>query len=182
MDLTLLESRLQTEHPVKLESWIDPHPQLAAVLVLLYQRNGQTHLLLIQRSGNLKSHPGEIAFPGGVFEEDDENLMMTALRETEEEVGLQLQPEIVMARLPEVLTLTEFRVVPFVAFADKLPPMKKNPREVKEILEVPLTRLLATQQRDVGYPREKDMWLYLFGQHRVWGATARIIHKLSVLI
>lgn len=182
MNLSLLTSRLQSDYPVLLEPEIEPHPQTAAVLVLLYTKNARPHVLLIKRAASLPAHAGEIAFPGGVFQPDDESLLTTALRETEEEVGLELAPECILGRLPTVLTLTEFQVSPFVARLDSLPKLKANPEEVDAIIEAPLVPLLSTQQPDIGYRREMDMWVYLHGAHRIWGATARILHQLSVLL
>ncbi len=182
MDLSLLTSRLKSDFPVHLEKSVEAHPQTAAVLVLLYRRHGRPHVLLIKRAAGLPAHAGEIAFPGGVFQEEDETLLNTALRETQEEVGLELDPTALFGRLPTVQTLTEFQVSPFVAWLDDLPPLKANPEEVEAIIEAPLVPLLATQQRDVGYRRDMDMWVYLHGPHRVWGATARILHQLAGLV
>ena len=179
MNLSLLVSRLTCDHPVELEPALEPHPQLAAVLVTLFIKSGQPHVLLIRRSGNLRSHAGEISFPGGVFEPDDESLLHTALRETHEEVGLQLQPEDVIGRLPTVYTLTEFKVSPFLTLQPSLPRLTPSPREVGEIIQAPLAPLFSTLQRDVGFKPEEDMWEFWFRQHRVWGATARILRHIT---
>lgn len=172
-------SRLVSEHPVEIENSVTPHPQLAAVLVTLFHKSGKPHVLLIRRSGNLRSHAGEISFPGGVYENADESLLNTALRETHEEVGLELQEENVVGRLPTVFTLTEFNVSPFLTFQVSLPRLKPNPGEVDEIIEAPLAPLFSTMQRDVGFRPEQDMWECWFREHRIWGATARILRHIS---
>ncbi len=182
MNLALIMSRLCSEHPVALEEEIVSHPQLAAVLVTLFHKSGKPHVLLIRRSGNLRSHAGEISFPGGVYEEKDETLLNTALREAHEEVGLALQAEDVVGRLPTVFTLTEFKVVPFLTFQVSLPRLKRSVREVDEIIEAPLTPLFSTFQPDVGFKPEQDMWECWYRKHRVWGATARILRYIASFI
>ncbi len=182
MNLSLIMSRLCGDHPVELEDSIEPHPQLAAVLVTLFHKSGQPHVLLIKRSGNLRSHAGEISFPGGVYENGDDNLLNTALRETHEEVGLGLQPEDVVGRLPTVYTLTEFKVSPFLTFQVSLPRLKANRGEVEEIIEAPLAPLFSTLQPDVGFKPEQDMWEFWYRENRVWGATARILRYVSNFI
>ena len=172
-------SRLVSDHPVEVEDTVVPHPQLAAVLVTLFHKSGKPHVLLIRRSGNLRTHAGEISFPGGVYEEPDETLLNTALRETHEEVGLELPPESVVGRLPTVFTLTEFKVSPFLTFQVSLPRLKPNPGEVDEIIEAPLTPLFSTLQRDIGFKPEEDMWECWYREHRVWGATARILRHIA---
>lgn len=181
MNLDLMTSRLRGDYPVVLEPVVHPHPQTSAVLVLLFQKHQRPHVLLIRRSANLRSHPGEISFPGGVYQAEDENLLHTALRETQEEVGLELEPDQIVSRLPTVTTLTEFVVSPFAARLDELPPLVPNAREVAEILQVPVAPLLTTLAPDVGYRRDMDMWVLHHGPHRIWGATARILRYLELL-
>ena len=161
---------------------VDPHPQRAAVMVILYPKHNKTHVLMIKRSLDLKIHPGEIAFPGGIFEPEDEHLLGTALRETEEEVELELPVERVIARFPIVYTQTGFEVTPFVAVLDKTPVVTNESDEVEEILEIPFVKLLSTQQRDVGYKLSEEMVAYWHDTHRVWGASAKILCEFDKLV
>jgi len=180
MDMNLFTQKLITDHPVVLEP-VEELPTTAAVLVTLFQRMNRTHILLIKRARHLRLHAGEISFPGGVYESKDETLLMTALRETREEIEMDIQPERVMARLPHVVTRTGFEVNPFVCMLDELPSYKINRAEVEEVLEAPLVPLLTTHHRDVGHPREKEMVAYWYKKHRIWGATAKILHQIGRL-
>jgi len=180
MNLFLLNQNMRQRHPV-LRQTVEYHHQRAAVLVLLYPRRGRTHVLMIKRSFDLKIHPGEIAFPGGLLEEEDTDLMDTALRETAEELNLEIPEDRVVGRLEDVTTLTGFEVTPFVAQIDIQPVFEKYPAEVEEVLQVPLAPLLATQGRDVGYKLTDEMYVFWHGPERIWGATARILHQISQL-
>ena len=180
-DLNLLTLRLKTDHPVFLEPKVEPHPQLAAVLVIFFRKKGRTHVLLAKRASGLKKHAGEISFPGGVYEEEDGNLLSTALRETREEIQLEIEESAVFSRLPTVKTLTEFTIAPFVTIQENLPPYKRNPDEVQEVLEAPFVSLLATRQLHVGYDPSMEMFEYWHGANRIWGATARILHRIAMI-
>lgn len=180
MDLTFFIHRLETEFPIVHEP-VEEHPQTAAVLVILFRKFGKEHVLLIKRAENLRMHAGEISFPGGVFETEDETLLQTALRETQEELNLEIEESQVIGRLTTVTTRTEFQVTPYVAVVDTLPPYKINRREVAEAIEAPLVTLLSTHHRDVGYSGPREMVAYFHKKHRVWGATARILHEIGRL-
>ena len=180
MDLRLLADRLQTEHPL-LESCLPDDEHSPAVLAVLYPYLRQPHVLLIHRSEHLRLHPGQISFPGGMYEEGDAGLLATALRETREELDLDIPASQVMGLLPMVQTLTGFTIFPFITILDERPATRKNPDEVQEVLEVPLLPLLSTHHREMGYPTEKKMVAYWFLQHRVWGATAKILHHIGKL-
>ncbi len=180
MNLSELTQRLQTEYPVP-ASFPPADAQSAAVLVILYTRHRQPHVLLIQRAAHLRLHAGEICFPGGTYEAGDGSLLTTALRETREELDLEIEASRVLGLLPEVLTLTGFTIAPFVTLLDPPPRPRKNPSEVQEILEIPLMPLLSTHHREMGYPPAKQMVAYWYLQHRVWGATAKILHQIGKL-
>ena len=180
MDLNLLSEKLKTEYPVP-EARLPDHKKSSAVLVILYTRHRQPHVLLIQRSEHLRRHAGEIAFPGGFSEEQDGTLLATALRETREELDLDIPASQVLGLLPEVQTLTGFTLSPFITILDKLPPCRRNPGEVQKVLEIPLYPLLSTHHREMGYPPQKQMVAYWHLEHRVWGATAKILHRIRTL-
>ena len=176
-----LVERIGNTYPIFHEPDLVVNPKKAAVLVMLFQRDNAIHVLLIKRSEKLRNHPGEISFPGGVYEEADGNLLNTALRETQEEVSMTIAESNVFSRLPNVETLTGFTVSPFVALLAELPSYKRSPDEVNAVLEAPLEPLLATQQRDNRHEASMDMVIYQHGPHMVWGATARILKRIKMI-
>jgi 8-oxo-dGTP pyrophosphatase MutT (NUDIX family) len=178
MDLFLIKHKLQHDFPLVREATV-PHPQRAAVMVLLYPRPKKTHVLMTKRAEHLKYHAGEVAFPGGVFEEQDEDLLTTALRETEEELAIEVEPKDVLGRLPLVNTRLGFEITPFVAVLPEAPEYKPSANEVGEVLEIPFTSLLSTQQRNVG--SKPDEVMYWFEHHRIWGASAKILNQIGHL-
>lgn len=180
MNLNLLADRLKTEYPLP-EARLPENVKSSAVLVVLYTRHRQPHVLLIQRAEDLRLHAGEISFPGGIYEEQDASLLDTALRETREELDLDIPASQVLGLLPEVQTLTGFSISPFIAILNKLPPYRKNPDEVQKVLEIPLLPLLSTHHPEMGYPPRKQMVAYWHLEHRVWGATAKILHQVRRL-
>jgi 8-oxo-dGTP pyrophosphatase MutT (NUDIX family) len=153
----------------------------AAVLVPLYEADDDVHLVLIKRPETMRSHRGEIAFPGGKFEgAHDPDLQATALREAYEEVGLAPEDVEIVARLEGISTVaSRFTITPFVGFLTERPELRPNPGEVVRVLEVPLSAFLA----DGVYREERwDTWMdnldvhfYELEDETVWGATARIL-------
>jgi 8-oxo-dGTP pyrophosphatase MutT (NUDIX family) len=181
MDLFLITTKLKNEFPL-IQQAIQPYPQKAAVLVILYPKSNKTHVLMTKRALHLRSHAGEISFPGGIYEEDKDNdLLATALRETDEEVGAKIEASKVIAQLPIVKTRLGFEITPFVCVISETLEFEPEEDEVDEVLEIPFTSLLATQQRDVGFSPEQDMVMYWFKHHRIWGASAKILLKIQHL-
>lgn len=181
MDLFLITTKLKSEFPLTQRA-IQPYPQKAAVLVILYPKNNKTHVLMTKRALHLRSHAGEISFPGGAYEEDKDNdLLATALRETDEEVGAKIEASKVIAELPIVKTRFGSEITPFVCVISESLEFEPEEDEVDEVLEIPFTSLLATQQRDVGFSQEQDMVMYWFKHHRIWGASAKILLKIQHL-
>jgi 8-oxo-dGTP pyrophosphatase MutT (NUDIX family) len=180
MDLFLIKTKLRNEFPLTQRA-IQPYPQKAAVLVILYPKNNKTHVLMTKRALHLRSHAGEISFPGGIYEEEDNDLLTTALRETDEEVGAKIEASKVIAQLPIVKTRLGFEITPFVCVISETLEFVPEEDEVDEVLEIPFTSLLATQQRDVGFSPEQEMVMYWFKHHRIWGASAKILLKIQHL-
>ena len=162
----------------------------SAVLVPLYEADGDTRVVLIKRPETMSSHRGEIAFPGGKFDPGvDADLRTTALREACEEVGLPPDEVEVVARLDGIATVaTRFTITPFVGFLATRPALMPNPSEVVRILEVPLSDLFdpdayREERWDVRTPAvlqpgERDgfdVHFYDLDDETVWGATARIL-------
>jgi 8-oxo-dGTP pyrophosphatase MutT (NUDIX family) len=151
----------------------------AGVLLLLYEREGEPYIVLTRRTEGVEHHKGETSFPGGAFDSEDGDLLTTALRETEEEIGVRREDVEVLGRLDDIVTLTGFLVSPFVGVLRRWPyPFVANVEEVAELVEVPLRHLMDERNLERGTRRFGDRWWpvlsYNYGDHRIWGATARI--------
>ncbi len=156
-------------------------PRKGGVLVILYDKNGATHLVLTRRRDDLNSHAGQISFPGG-RREDGESMEMTALREAHEEVGVNPAALDVLGMLtPLYIPPTDYEVHPFVAWHDGVPFFVPQLHEVAEIIEVPLDFLLdpSNQFEEPWELRGFEMQVpyYLVGTHKVWGATAMMLSE-----
>jgi 8-oxo-dGTP pyrophosphatase MutT (NUDIX family) len=153
----------------------------AAVLVPVYVEEGQLHAVFTRRREDLRRHAGEISFPGGRRDEDDSDLMQTALREADEEVGLSPRAvEIAGALQPTPTIATGYAVYPFVGVIEAGMAWTLSAREVAEVIELPLAALRAgyARRRLVrrGLPIRTDT--YVVDDHLIWGATARILADL----
>lgn len=154
----------------------------AAVLFPIILRPGQPTVLLTQRTSHLRDHGGQVSFPGGRVEASDTSPVHTALRETEEEVGMAPERVEVVGFLPEYRTSTGFRVTPVVGFVQPPFTLRPDPFEVAEVFEVPLAFLLdaANHQR---HSREwrgslRHYFAMPYGDYLIWGATAGMIVSL----
>ena len=158
-----------------------PGFQRAAVLVPLLFNEGVPHVLFTQRSQQVATHKGQISFPGGVIEDLDDGPAATALRETEEEIGIPAGTVDLLGRLDELATNTSsFLITPFVGTIPSGTATLTSDAEVARILEVPLAALLDPAQREPD-PRTGS-WQYLWDDAVIWGATARILSGfLSIL-
>lgn len=158
----------------------------AAVLVPIVAREAGLSVLLTQRTAHLNHHPGQISFPGGRMESGDTGPVMTALRETEEEIGLAREQVELLGRLPEYRTGTGFAVTPVVGFVR--PPLRLtlDAFEVAEVFEVPLGFLLDPQNhkrhRMEYQGRIREYYAMPYGDRYIWGATAGMLVSLSQLL
>ena len=152
----------------------------AGVLVgICFSKTKQPSVLLTKRAGHLKNHPGQIAFPGGKFELEDGTLVNTALREAEEEIGLNRSIPKELGILPKHETVTKFLVTPIIfQLPDKLD-LKINKNEVDEVFYVPLEHFLALENYRIQARKwQKELRYYYvvpYGPYYIWGATARIL-------
>lgn len=159
-------------------------PAQAAVLVPLLMRDEIT-VLLTQRTAHLSTHSGQVAFPGGRRDPEDRNVMATALREAQEEIGLHAQDVEVLGTLPIYETGTAFKVTPVVALVQPQTHWQPNPDEVADVFEVPLSFLLnpANHRRHrlqwQGHMREWFAMPYQDGpqERYIWGATAGMLRN-----
>jgi 8-oxo-dGTP pyrophosphatase MutT (NUDIX family) len=158
-----------------------PLLRMAAVLVIIHYTNGSPHILLTKRNSTLKTHKGEIAFPGGAFSKQDKSLCETAIRETREEIGLIIEQKDILGSLQLVRTLTSnFHIIPFVTLQDKIFETRILINEVQRIIDAPFFDLLYTLKIDLGHQTMSTESLYRFNYENeiIWGATARILKQL----
>lgn len=155
----------------------------AAVLFPIVLRDAGHTVLLTQRTAHLRDHAGQIAFPGGRVEAEDASPLHTALRETEEEIGLPRRQIDILGYLPEYRTGTGFRVTPVVALVRPPFELVLDPYEVADAFEVPLSFLLdqANHQRHSLHYRGalRHFFAMPYGDYFIWGATAGMIRALS---
>ena len=165
-----------------------PEPGLtpAAVLVLLYEKDGDYCVLLNKRLEEVEYHRGEISFPGGARDPEDGDSLDTALRETEEEMGILRGDVTVLGEMDEVATRSRFRVRVFAGTIEHPYDFDPNADEIAEVVEFPITAL-----KDPNSQRVETHWLqggpvntysYAYGEHLVFGATARILQQFLGLL
>ena len=152
----------------------------AGVLVPLFVREGRLLVLLTRRTESVEHHRGQISFPGGGQEPADETLYATALRETEEELAIAPADVVLLGSLSPIVTITNFYVEPFVAAVPQPYVWKPAEAEIAEVLEVPLAALMdpASLETKPMPGREGKILFYHYGNHVIWGATARILAEL----
>ena len=156
----------------------------AAVLIPLYRREGEWHVILTKRSETVKHHKGEISFPGGSMDDTDPDLIFTALRESHEEIGLSEQHVKIIGRVDDIVTISRFHVSVYIGAIDpEVSPYVWQPQssEVDKVLEIPLGHLMDSANR-VEVPRQRNGQLLImegfrFGEYIVWGATARMLRN-----
>ena len=153
----------------------------AGVLVPLYLEDDELHAVFTKRRDDLRRHPGEISFPGGRYEDGERDLVVTALREAEEEIGLPREAvEILGALQPTPTIATGYSVYPFVGLIEPGMTWTLSAREVAEVLELSLRELRDGYQRQRlirrGLPIRTDT--YVVGDNLIWGATARMLSDL----
>jgi 8-oxo-dGTP pyrophosphatase MutT (NUDIX family) len=141
----------------------------AAVLLPMFERDGEVHLWLVRRPTSMRSHAGQVAFPGGKNDASDESLLDTALRETEEELGIARAAVHVLGALDDTLTVTGFTITPWVGWLERGEPVVPNPSEVARAFAPPLRAFLEPA---TGVPPWRG---WTVDGELVWGATAAIL-------
>ena len=158
----------------------------SAVLMPIFCKDGQYHILFTKRTDMVKTHKGHICFPGGTYEEDDVSLAFTALRETAEEVGLRPEDVEVIGELDDLTSLTTNYVIsPFVGFIPWPYEFILNEKETERILEVPISVLLDGNCVHKGTEfmegESVTSYFYHYRGDIIWGATARILTQFLEL-
>ncbi|WP_369335357.1 CoA pyrophosphatase [Halostella sp. PRR32] len=151
----------------------------AAVLIPVVERDDEAHLLFTKRAEHLGEHPGQMSFPGGGREPEDEDLQATALREAREEIGLDPEETEVLGRIDDIRTVTEYSVTPFVS---RVPDREYEPDdgEVAEIAVLSVADMLDDANYDYErreHPHYGEVVIHYFrvDGYTVWGATGRIV-------
>ncbi len=191
MDLTALRERLAYVPPEAIAALATSDDAVglnrgslvpAAVLVPIVhgERPG---VLLTKRSSRLKSHAGQVAFPGGRIERGDASVEAAALREAEEEIGLHPDSVEIAGRLPDYVTGTGFLIAPVLALLPDGLALTPSEAEVEAIFTLPLSVLLdpnAPERRRVYFRgRDREFWVWPHPEHYIWGATAAILVNLA---
>lgn len=154
----------------------------AGVLVPIEVVDGQPMVILTKRASHLKHHPGQIAFPGGKKDEGDADVVATALREAQEEIGLDPQNVEVLGTLEPHETVSSFTVTPVVGMIKAPFAFAPEPGEVEEVFRVPLSHLSDINRFSIQGRRWRGQRRYYFtvpyGPYYIWGATARMLRGL----
>lgn len=159
----------------------------AGVLIPIYEKEGVLHVILQVRTELVEHHKGEISFPGGAEDPGDTGLLMTALRETEEEIGLVAEDVEVLGQLDDLITISDFIVTPYVGRITRPAPYPFAPSgyEVAELLAVPMPHLHGSPGLNTEPAPWRDRMVpppsYTFGEHVIWGATGRILQQFLEL-
>jgi 8-oxo-dGTP pyrophosphatase MutT (NUDIX family) len=158
------------------------------VLMLFYPVNGEIYLVFMKRTEYPGVHSGQVSFPGGSREPDDRDIIQTALREAEEEIGVDRNLVTPIGRLSELfIPPSNFLVTPIVGFTNERPDFRPDPVEVAKILEIPLDLFLKEETRQIKeitvYPDlNMKVPCYYAGDEVIWGATAMILNELVDLV
>lgn len=169
---------------------IPKNPKIAATLTLLYPKQNEWHIALMQRVSHDKdTHGGQVSFPGGKAEASDIDLKFTALREAEEELGIRPADVTILGQLTELyIPVSNFLVFPFIGFSEKTPNFQPQVTEVHRIIEAPLSVLLDKNNRkftDIHLPNNiklKNVPYFDVNGNVVWGATAMILSEFTALV
>ncbi len=166
-----------------------PKAKKAGVLILLYPNEDKNvHFALIQRNTYRGVHSDQIAFPGGKVEKNDSTLIETAVRETEEEIGVPASSVKVLRQLTELyIPPSNFMVYPSIGTIDYIPKFVKQHDEVKQVIEVKLEDFLIktgieTHTISTSYAHQKDVLAFNINGFVVWGATAMMLSEFKVMM
>ncbi|HXV50781.1 MAG TPA: CoA pyrophosphatase [Nitrosopumilaceae archaeon] len=177
-------SKLKTALSSKISPEIsdDGKNKLASVMIVIYGTD--PIIIMTEKPDTMNFHAGEISFPGGKFDQGDNDLLDTAIRETKEEIGLEILRNKVIGQLKPVTTLnSKFKIIPFVSILDSVPKLRAN-HEVKTILNIPLIPFLKTltDDPDPNHKSIQEMYTFTFENKIVWGASARMLKQIVDLM
>ena len=178
VDVEKTRQALSGYHPLK-NSRV---PKRASVLIPLLESEGEIYVMLTRRSSEMRSHPGQVSFPGGKQDSNDEDSLQTALRETNEEIGLLGEKVDVIGTLDQILSLHYYLVTPYVGL---IPPdfvPVPNTDEIESVFKVPLAFFMKSENH---WSEEKKIFTtpvlvhhFEFQGYDIWGLTAKLIFRL----
>jgi len=183
--LEKLEAALAEYNPRRVDN---PSAAPAAVLVLLRSISDEAHVVFTERTSEVENHKGQMCFPGGCSAESDATAAATALRETFEEIGVRGELVRIIGQLDDMVTVSNFRVSPFVGVMDIEADYQYAicDTEVARVVEVPFTFLMEEGNMELEvrehHGREVLVPAFSYNGHRIWGATARMLHQLIELV
>ena len=164
--------------------------RIGAVMVLLYNKDNEPHFVVTQRHKYEGAHSGQISLPGGKYEESDSDNKETALRETEEEIGVSIQKITIVGSLNKIyIPPSNFLVYPYIGVSNDNLSFVKDEFEVKEIIEIPVAFLRDTKLVEKSFSELTNTSTYeglcncfVFEGHVIWGATAMILNELRYIL
>ncbi|HEY6006944.1 MAG TPA: CoA pyrophosphatase [Geobacteraceae bacterium] len=181
-----LKERIRTALAAHRRVPMPPGPVPAAVLLPLFERQGDYHLLFTKRTEHLNHHRGEISFPGGVRQPEDGDLLQTALRETWEEVGIAPAAVTVLGVLDDFYSIHDYIVTPYVGIFPGDLSLTINAAEIERLIEVPLAHLLRPdifRTEDWSWRgRTHPVHFYTYGRDEIWGLTAAILKQFLDIV
>ena len=166
----------------------NPNPKKSSVLILIYPKNSLPHFVLTLRHDYNGAHSGQVSFPGGKIEKRDLTLEATALRETEEEIGVDSAYINVIGKLTGLyIPVSGYWVNPFVGFCNQNPTFNINTKEVKQLIEVPINEIvkndiISTYNFTLRDNTKVEVPCYKINGHIVWGATAMMLAELREIL
>jgi 8-oxo-dGTP pyrophosphatase MutT (NUDIX family) len=177
--------RIESMQNLKIENL---NPKTAAVMMLLYPKNGRTHLVLIVRNSYQGVHSAQIAFPGGKYEPRDQIFENTALRETHEEIGIPPDSIKIMRSFTRLyIPPSNFMVYPFLGICKEEIVFIPDINEVADIIELPLSvflgdEIIASVNLSTSYAENIEVPAFKIKEHIVWGATAMMLSELKEVL
>jgi len=160
----------------------DGQTKLAAVLMVIYGK--EPTIIMTERPKTMNHHAGEISFPGGTWQQYDNDLLATALRETKEEMNLDIHRQQIIGQISPVTTLnSSFTIMPFICVLDEIPELTPN-SEIETILHIPFMPLLKTIEDDLdpSHKSIQEMYTFRYQNHLIWGASARMLKQIMNLL
>lgn len=172
--LKILQERLARYTPPE-----NPHPtQKASVLIPLHEKDSRLHLLFTQRSTSLRSHSGQVSFPGGKADSTDKDALETALRESHEEIGLHPDQVQILGRLDQIISVNFLLVTPFIGLIPTGFVPRPNASEIKSVFEVPVNFFMEDANHSTCEYRSRRPYIahhFYFKDYDIWGLTAMLI-------
>jgi len=158
----------------------------AAVLVPIFERQGDSYLIFTQRTETVSTHKGEISFPGGAIDPEDREPRQAALREAEEELCLSPRQVTVLGLLDDIVTLSRYRITPVVGMVQAPFSLCPNPREIEKVFEIPVgkfldPRIFRKEDQIEFQGQSYPVYYFSLPEVTVWGATAKILKQFLTI-